>query len=147
MDTFSIQVQDLGTIHTLRIGHDNGGMGAAWFLSHVSVQCDATNSTWFFPCGKWYLPRPLPALPLASPSLINHYFVRFSQSMGDKLIERDIPASDSLVQTKYTVTVCTGDVANAGTDANVFITIFGDKVCVIPCGYLWYSPSTGKQWS
>ena len=28
---------------------------------------------------------------------------------------------------KYTVNVVTGDVSRAGTDANVFLTIFGDK--------------------
>lgn len=28
---------------------------------------------------------------------------------------------------KYTVNVYTGDVSRAGTDANVFLTIFGDK--------------------
>lgn len=54
--------------------------------------------------------------------------IRFSKSLEDKMTERDIPAAKSLIQTKYTVIVCTGDVTNAGTDANVFITLFGDKV-------------------
>jgi hypothetical protein len=66
----------------------------------------------------------------AMPNFSILIMFRFSKSLEDKLIERDIAASDSLMQTKYTITICTGDVANAGTDANVFITIFGDKVCL-----------------
>lgn len=44
------------------------------------------------------------------------------------MIIRDLAASAALEQLTYRVTVQTGDVKGAGTDANVYLTMFGDKV-------------------
>lgn len=55
---------------------------------------------------------------------------RFSKTVDDKVVERDIAAEKSLTQTQYKITTFTGDIPNAGTDANVFISLFGEKVCI-----------------
>ncbi len=53
----------------------------------------------------------------------------FSKSKGDFKIERDLllngPSGPSAVM--YKIVVITGNVRGAGTDADVFITIVGDK--------------------
>ena len=67
------------------------------------------NKEYFFLCGKW-----------------------FDKSEGDGLIERDIPASDKdgvsyAPLVTYKLKVMTGDRKGAGTNANVFINIFGEN--------------------
>lgn len=36
-----------------RVGHDNSGGGAAWFLDNVEIDCPSLGRTWFFPCKRW----------------------------------------------------------------------------------------------
>lgn len=145
VDTFLIKNAELGKLTRIRIGHDDSGLGSAWLLSHVVVQCEETNSQWFFPCNKWY------HHPISSYCFVMfNVHLRFSKTSDDHAIERDIPAADSLVQTKYKVVVCTGDIANAGTDSNVSIAIYGDKVCAqLACYFLSsttvYSRHLGKH--
>lgn len=66
-----------------------------------------TNKRYTFRCGRW-----------------------LSKMEDDKQIIRELPAEGSgilrpLPVLKYMVDVYTGDKANAGTDANVFINIYG----------------------
>jgi hypothetical protein len=56
----------------------------------------------------------------------------FDKSEEDGQIERDVPATgqDGKASTplvSYKISVVTGDRHGAGTDANVFIQVFGDK--------------------
>ena len=39
MDTFFIKAADVGELHSLRIGHNNKGLGAAWHLAKVKKLC------------------------------------------------------------------------------------------------------------
>lgn len=57
-----------------------------------------------------------------------HTYARFSMDEDDRRIERDIDATD-LREVKYKIITRTGDIRGAGTDANVFITLHGEKVC------------------
>jgi len=97
----------LGEIQKIRIGHDNSGFGAAWFLDKVVVTKEKTETKWFFLSGKW-----------------------FAKDEEDSAIEREIPASNadgvaSLPMITYKVLVTTSDRRGAGTDANVLLTLFG----------------------
>ncbi len=67
---------------------------------------------------------------------IEDYFFRpncwFAKDEGDKQIVREIIATDSdgrplfdIEEIPYVVKVYTGDFKNAGTDAKVFLTIYG----------------------
>ena len=51
----------------LTIGHDNSGLGASWFLDKVIVMSPTTGIEQHFICENW-----------------------LSDSIGDKLIERDL---------------------------------------------------------
>lgn len=55
-----------------------------------------------------------------------------AKNEGDGIIVRDLPSSKSYVMKKYNIKVHTGAVRGAGTDANVFINLFGEKVSDIP---------------
>lgn len=37
-----------------RIGHDNKGGFADWFLDSVTIDCPALGKKWHFPCEKWF---------------------------------------------------------------------------------------------
>ena len=115
----------------IRIGHDGKGIGSGWFLTkvfalseherifdqylinillQVVVTCreDNDDSSWTFPCSRW-----------------------LARGEDDGEIVRELvpstseTASASLQQ--YTVQVATGDVSGAGTDSNVYLTIYGDE--------------------
>jgi hypothetical protein len=73
------------------------------------VQDDATGKLTFFPCGTW-----------------------FDKTQGDHVIERLLQAADPKAaatsqKLSYKVTVSTSDVRFAGTDANVFMEVIGER--------------------
>ena len=45
---------DLGDIIKIRIGHDNGGFGADWFLESVSIKNDKNEKSFDFICNQWF---------------------------------------------------------------------------------------------
>jgi hypothetical protein len=85
------------------------GFGASWFLDKIVITNMDTQLDTFFLCGRW-----------------------LSKDEEDGQITRELPASNKDGQTyapmiNYKVSVITGSIRGAGTDANVFITIFGDS--------------------
>ena len=111
-DVFRVEAADLGKLQKIRIGHDNSGFGASWFLDRVEVEVPSSASKFTFNCGRW-----------------------LSKSDDDKQIERELLVDKEEVTTDpasvatYECHVFTADVRNAGTDAKVFITMY---VCP-PC--------------
>jgi hypothetical protein len=108
-DTFGIEAIELGTIKRITIGHDGTGFGSGWFLDKVIVKSFSLKKEWYFLCGKW-----------------------LDKSEDDGKIERDLFAQDqdgvaSQPLVRYQVAITTGDRRGAGTDANVFVTVYGDK--------------------
>jgi hypothetical protein len=105
-DIFGIETVHLGELSKIRIRSDGAGIGSDWFLDKVTIHSDKDNKDWYFLYGNW---------------------------IDDKNgLSRDIPASGQdgvacLPIVKYTVDVTTGDRRGAGTDANVYITIYGDN--------------------
>lgn len=99
----------LGRIKKLVIGHDNSGFGSDWFLDHVVLypQTDPDEKI-YFGCGQW-----------------------LSRTQGDGLIERALEPrpypTPQLPRHSYKVEVVTGAMRGAGTDANVFVTLFGEN--------------------
>jgi len=52
-DSFTLQSPGLGNLKSVRISHDNSGLGAAWFLDKVVVTDASTGEAITFPCGRW----------------------------------------------------------------------------------------------
>ncbi|KAG1662011.1 hypothetical protein FOA52_009500 [Chlamydomonas sp. UWO 241] len=106
-DEFRFKMPDLGELRQLEVWHDNGGLGAAWHLDYIEVQNSASRQVVYFPCSMW-----------------------FDKKQGDGLIRRTLLATMKDPRTfkaEYRVSVWTSDVSGAGTDANVFIQIFGEE--------------------
>ena len=105
-----IQCQgDIGRVKRLVIGHDNSGFGSDWFLDQVVLYPSSDpQDRLYFLCGQW-----------------------LSRTQGDGLIERTLEGSENPRAQDpgkcYLVEVVTGAMRGAGTEANVFVTLFGDK--------------------
>ncbi|XP_078473113.1 lipoxygenase homology domain-containing protein 1 [Lampetra planeri] len=107
-DIFRLKTNNIGPLKKIRIEHDNTGASASWYLERVTVtDVNRPHLRYYFPCGQW-----------------------LSRVEGDGLIVRDLMGSldptDVPRPNKYVVRVKTGDVKGGGTDADVFINIFGD---------------------
>ncbi|CAF4587849.1 unnamed protein product [Rotaria sp. Silwood1] len=107
-DEFKVDITDVGTPFKLRVSHDNKKLFAPWHLDRIEMENLKINKRYTFHCGRW-----------------------LSKSDDDKQIIRELPAegpgiSRPLPIVKYTVDVYTGNKTSAGTDANVFINIFGE---------------------
>ncbi|KAG9355040.1 hypothetical protein JZ751_001753, partial [Albula glossodonta] len=108
-DVFRIKTNNVGPIQKIRIEHDNTGMSSGWFLDRVVVtDMNRPHLRFYFPCNNW-----------------------LSLEEGDCLIVRDLLGSldpmDVPKYNKYIVSVFTADVKGSGTDADVFINIFGEN--------------------
>ena len=106
-DVFRVEAADLGALHKIRIGHDNHGLGASWFLDRVEVEVPSSARRFVFNCGRW-----------------------LSKSDDDKQIERELLldkeeiTADPASMATYECHVYTADVRNAGTDARVFLNMY-----------------------
>ncbi|XP_023678721.2 lipoxygenase homology domain-containing protein 1 isoform X1 [Paramormyrops kingsleyae] len=108
-DVFRIKTNNVGPIKKLRIEHDNTGLSASWFLDRVVVtDMNRPHLRFYFPCNNW-----------------------LSKEEGDGLYVRDLLGSlnpmDVPKLNKYIVSVFTADVKGSGTDADVFLNIFGEN--------------------
>ncbi|XP_077868880.1 lipoxygenase homology domain-containing protein 1-like [Saccoglossus kowalevskii] len=98
--------EDLGKIYKIRVWIDNSGAAPDWYLDKiVFVRLDGTI---VFPCDQW-----------------------FSDSKDDEQLIRELPAvyedEDPLPLVNYNVCVKTGKRRSAGTRANVYIEIHGER--------------------
>jgi hypothetical protein len=107
-DTFKVHCKKLGSLSRVRIGHDNKHPAAGWFLDEVVVQQRSIGRVWYFPCMKW--------LDTAEED----------GSVVRELVAAQISPVAEAVQT-YSVRVVTGNMIGAGTSANVFCILHGDR--------------------
>ncbi|XP_072045883.1 lipoxygenase homology domain-containing protein 1-like [Amphiura filiformis] len=104
MDEFEIEAIKIGGIKKIIIGHDNkGAFGAGWMLDKVEIESpQAPGKRLYFPCGRW-----------------------LDKKEDDGLIERELIPMEREMET-YNIFVTTSDKKGAGTDANVYINLFGE---------------------
>ncbi len=50
---FRLQMPDVGDLERIRIGHDNQGVSAGWFLHRVVIRNERTGKEWIFSCDRW----------------------------------------------------------------------------------------------
>ncbi|HEY7683228.1 MAG TPA: PLAT/LH2 domain-containing protein [Gemmatimonadales bacterium] len=98
-DVFQVPNFDLGELSSVRIRHNDSGRHAGWFLEQVRVQNPGSGREWVFPCHRW-----------------------LATDEDDGKIDRLLTLNP---QVTYTVSVETGNIDSGGTDANVFLTIYG----------------------
>ncbi|SHG97806.1 PLAT/LH2 domain-containing protein [Fibrobacter sp. UWH9] len=106
-DLNTIEVQsasDLGEIKSIIIGHDNANKRAGWYLSYVEITNPDSGKTWNFIANRW-----------------------LAKDEGDKKISVTLTPSSVSQLTYYKITIYTGEANDAGTDARVYMNIFGSK--------------------
>uniref|UniRef100_A0A3B3ZLT1 PLAT domain-containing protein n=1 Tax=Periophthalmus magnuspinnatus TaxID=409849 RepID=A0A3B3ZLT1_9GOBI len=122
-DVFTITAVDLGVLKKLRIRHDNSQASAGWFLDRVEI-IDNKDDTYFFPCKRWLAVDEDDGQLARELVPVDEAFMK----KGDDDDEEDSEATLGLEQkmsTTYTVKIKTGDKKYAGTDANVFMILYG----------------------
>ncbi|XP_048241483.1 lipoxygenase homology domain-containing protein 1-like isoform X2 [Haliotis rufescens] len=126
-DVFKVKAIDLGKLTKLKIHHDNKGGGAAWFLDRVEVEEPISRKSYFFPCQRWLATNQ-------DDGQIARDLVPVDQSLRRKLSRKDstairdeIALETKAAMTTYHVKVTTGNVWGAGTDANVYVILFGEE--------------------
>jgi hypothetical protein len=108
-DKIKLEFEDVGSLRKIRVWHDGKGQRPSWFLNTIILKNLKNDKEWTFPCNNW-----------------------LSKTRAeDKLTVRDLPAvfdgKLTVEDTSYKIKVETGDKRGAGTDANVFVTLFGEN--------------------
>ncbi|KFO20479.1 Oxygen-regulated protein 1 [Fukomys damarensis] len=107
-DIFTITVGDIGTPFKIRIGHTNCGPSPSWHCKEIQLQNMNSRKEFYVPVQRW-----------------------LAQDQEDGGICREFPLFNKgqsiLPVTVYEVHVATGKLWNAGTVANVYISICGEK--------------------
>ncbi|XP_043413116.1 lipoxygenase homology domain-containing protein 1 [Prionailurus bengalensis] len=132
-DTFTIYAIDLGALTKIRIRHDNSGNRPGWFLDRIDITDMNNEVTYYFPCQRWLaveeddgqLSREL--LPVDESYVLPPSEDEGAGGGGDNNPLDNLALEQKDKSTTFSVTVKTGDKKNAGTDANVFITLFGTQ--------------------
>ncbi|ELT98105.1 hypothetical protein CAPTEDRAFT_225952 [Capitella teleta] len=106
VDEFDICAGNIGDIYKIRIGHDNSGEFPGWFCDEVRMEDINTGEELKFRCQRW-----------------------MSRDEDDHEICRELPVIRNREPVRpvmdYDIQVVTGDLWNAGTEANVYVTIYG----------------------
>ncbi|XP_035377622.1 lipoxygenase homology domain-containing protein 1-like [Electrophorus electricus] len=128
-DMFIVELEDIGDIiEKLRIGHDNRGVNGGWHLDRVEVRRllrkGKGSETTIFLCERWLARSEDDGETIRELVPSNIIIEKLSRDGTLKVIETEV--DDALETHTYSVSVTTGDVYGAGTDANVFITVYGD---------------------
>uniref|UniRef100_A0A8C6URX6 Lipoxygenase homology domains 1b n=1 Tax=Neogobius melanostomus TaxID=47308 RepID=A0A8C6URX6_9GOBI len=107
VDVFIAETFDIGQINRMMIGHTNEGMRAGWFLDSVQIMVPVHGSQYMFPSHRW-----------------------LCKDEADGKTEVEIYPSETLEMEQlinYEINVMTGDVMFAGTNAKIFLQMYGDK--------------------
>ncbi|XP_047448234.1 lipoxygenase homology domain-containing protein 1 [Mugil cephalus] len=128
-DMFIVELEDVGdVIEKIRIGHDNRGTNPGWHLDRVEIRRQLRkgkgSETTIFPCERWLAKSEddgETVRELVPSDIITEKLLR-----DGTLKTTEVEVEDALETHTYNVSVRTGDMYGAGTDANVFLTIYGD---------------------
>lgn len=106
-DIFKIESVDIGDLSRMKIGHDGKGIGAGWKLDSVIVHIQSVGKKYKFRCDRW-----------------------LATDEDDGLLEREILLDpDDVIEVGteavYECRVKTSDIRGAGTDAKVYLVLYG----------------------
>ncbi|XP_068044820.1 oxygen-regulated protein 1 [Anomalospiza imberbis] len=107
-DIFTVNTRNIGHLYKIRIGHTNAGNSPAWHCKEVQLLNLFSGEQFSFPAHRW----------LAK-----------DQSDGEISVELPVlqQGQPILPVTVYKVHVTTGDLWNAGTEADVYISVYGER--------------------
>uniref|UniRef100_A0A8C5CVH5 Lipoxygenase homology PLAT domains 1 n=1 Tax=Gadus morhua TaxID=8049 RepID=A0A8C5CVH5_GADMO len=125
-DVFNITAVDMGVLKKLRIRQDNSNANAAWFLERVEITDNKDDTTYYFPCKRWLAIDEDDGQVARELVPVDEAFMRKGED-DDEESSTTLGLEQKAMSTTYTLKVKTGEKKYAGTDANVFITLFGIK--------------------
>ncbi len=98
---------DVGQLTHIIVEHDGTEMLSSWHLQEILITNTKSQRTWLFECNDW---------------------LSLGHGLGKTKIQLAATRQvDKYSVTDYEVVVVTGDKKMAGTDANVFVTLFGPR--------------------
>ncbi|KAM9025480.1 oxygen-regulated protein 1 [Ara ararauna] len=103
-DIFTVNARNIGHLYKIRIGHTNTGNSPAWHCEEVQLLNLFSGEKFSFPAHRW----------LADGEI----------SMELPVLQQGQPI---LPVTVYEVHVTTGDLWNAGTEADVYVSVYGER--------------------
>uniref|UniRef100_A0A8C3TZX6 Oxygen-regulated protein 1 n=1 Tax=Catharus ustulatus TaxID=91951 RepID=A0A8C3TZX6_CATUS len=107
-DIFTINTRNIGHLYKVRIGHTNAGNSPAWHCKEVQLLNLFSGEQFSFPVHRW-----------------------LAKDQVDGEISVELPVLQQgqpiLPVTVYKVHVTTGDLWNAGTEADVYISVYGER--------------------
>ena len=110
-DVFDMHCAEIGRPEKINVWHNNGGWGPAWYLEKITLTDKKTWKQYVFPCSMWLDKR--------------HGIKQGGDGSINRIIEVDQKQTRAIVP--YQITVKTGNRALAGTDAKVYIQLFGTE--------------------
>ncbi|KAK5900382.1 hypothetical protein CgunFtcFv8_025344 [Champsocephalus gunnari] len=128
-DVFDITAVDLGVLKKLRIRHDNSEASAGWFLDRVEIVDNKDDTTYFFPCKRWLAIDEDDGQLARELVPVDEAFMRKGDDDDDDEEESEttLGLEQKAMSTTYTMRIKTGDKKYGGTDANVFMILYGTK--------------------
>ncbi|KAM9387408.1 LOW QUALITY PROTEIN: oxygen-regulated protein 1 [Phaethornis superciliosus] len=107
-DIFTVNIRNIGHLYKIRIGHTNTGNSPAWHCEEVQLLNLFSGEQFSFPARRW-----------------------LDRDQGNGEISMELPVLQQgqpiLPVTVYKVHVTTGELWNAGTEADVFISVYGER--------------------
>ncbi|XP_076185068.1 oxygen-regulated protein 1 [Aptenodytes patagonicus] len=107
-DIFTVITGNIGHLYKIRIGHTNAGNSPAWHCEEVQLLNLFSGEQFSFPAHRW---------------------LAWDQADGE--ISTELPVLQQgqpiLPVTVYEVHVTTGELWNAGTEADVYISVYGER--------------------
>ncbi|XP_021244712.1 lipoxygenase homology domain-containing protein 1 isoform X4 [Numida meleagris] len=107
-DVFTVHTGNIGRLYKIRVGHTNAGSCPAWHCEEVQLLNLFSGEQFSFPANRW---------------------LAWDQAGGEISMELPVlhQGQPVLPVTVYEVHVTTGELWNAGTEADVYISIYGEK--------------------
>ncbi|KAF7200542.1 lipoxygenase homology domain-containing protein 1-like [Nothobranchius furzeri] len=124
-DVFIVTAVDLGTLKKLRIRHDNTKPYSSWYLDRVEIVDTKEDVTYYFPCNRWLAVEEDDGQVARELVPVDEAFMR--QDEDEEGGSTTLGLEQKSMSTTYTLKIKTGEKKYAGTDANVFAILFGEK--------------------
>ncbi|XP_055489425.1 lipoxygenase homology domain-containing protein 1-like [Leucoraja erinacea] len=104
----TVNTKNIGKLYKIRIGHNNTGKFPGWHCKSIHLQNTSSGKEYHFNVNSW-----------------------MDRNKGDGEVCREMPVLENGKEvfpvTDYEIFIVTGDLWNGGTEANVYIVIYGKR--------------------
>jgi hypothetical protein len=109
VDELNVELDQIGALKKVRVSHDGKGSRRDWLLDRIEMTNMKTGKSYLFVCKEWLS----------------------KSKKGSKGLSIDLPVykrgEETIQNTDYKISVKTSDLSGAGTNARVYLTIFGEN--------------------